>query len=299
MNVTSGWQELQFVAEPEQVEALERWLFDAGALSISLGGDSNQLLLEPNPEETPLWDRVQVTALFEGCRNLKMVIDEVPSELIVEAPLNSNLIADREWARVWEEQFHPLQISDRLWVCPSWTPPPDPEAVNILLDPGLAFGTGAHPTTEMCLLALDNCIKSGMRAVDYGCGSGILGIAAAKLGAESVLGVDNDPQAITASRKNALANQVSTGQFLVTTPEDAHMDFRTEKADLVVANILARPLVILAPKLMLLLADGGTLILSGLLEDQTDVVIKAYRPWMRLEVFLEKEGWVSLVGRYN
>ena len=149
---------------------------------------------------------VHLTALFAGDQELQSVLAAVPADLVTEAPQTIVPVADREWTRVWEDQFQPMQVGNRLWICPSWTPPPEPDAINLLLDPGLAFGTGTHPTTAMCLRALDAASLEGAHIVDYGCGSGILGISAALLGARQVLGVDNDPQAITASHDNAKRN---------------------------------------------------------------------------------------------
>ena len=144
-------QELYFTARKDQVEPLEDWLFARGALSVTLEDEADQPLLEPGPGETPLWDAVHLTALFSGSEDLSQLLDEIPPELCTQAPTVAVSVADREWTRVWEDQFHPLKVGERLWICPSWTPPPDPDAINILLDPGLAFGTGAHPTTAMCL----------------------------------------------------------------------------------------------------------------------------------------------------
>ena len=205
-------------------------------------------------------------------------------------------VADREWSRVWEDQFYPLQMGERLWICPSWTQPPDPDAINILLDPGLAFGTGTHPTTAMCLRALDADLPPGKRVVDYGCGSGILGIAAARLGATAVLGVDNDPQAITASRDNAQRNEVPDAAFPVVLPQDDLMASWQASADWVVANILAGPLVALAPALTSLMAPGGRLLLAGLLVDQAEAVIEAYAPGVALSIADQQEEWVLLAG---
>ena len=205
-------------------------------------------------------------------------------------------MADREWSRVWEDQFHPLQMGERLWICPSWAPPPNPDAINILLDPGLAFGTGAHPTTAMCLRALDADLPPGMRVVDYGCGSGILGIAAMRLGATAVLGVDNDPQAIMASRDNARRNEVLDTAFPVVLPQDVMVTAWQESADWVVANILAGPLITLAPVLTSLMASTGRLLLAGLLADQAEAIIEAYTPVLMLSVADQQEEWVLLAG---
>ncbi|GIR90393.1 MAG: hypothetical protein CM15mP89_3980 [Gammaproteobacteria bacterium] len=180
MSATSAWQELCYTANKDQIDALEDWLFAAGAVSVTLEDDADQPLLEPGPGETPLWDAVRLTALFPGDMDLHRCSIDPPLP-VLETPREPVRVMDQEWTRVWEEQFHPMKMGTRLWICPSWTPPPDPDAINILLDPGLAFGTGTHPTTAMCLRAIDAGLSEGQRVIDYGCGSGILGIAAARL----------------------------------------------------------------------------------------------------------------------
>jgi ribosomal protein L11 methyltransferase len=296
LSAAAEWQELHFTARKDQVEPLEDWLFARGALSVTLEDEADQPLLEPGPGETPLWDAVRLTALFAGHEDLAPLLGEVPPELCTHAPAAAVPVADREWTRVWEDQFHPLQMGERLWICPSWTPPPNPEAINILLDPGLAFGTGTHPTTAMCLRALDADLPPSKRVVDYGCGSGILGIAAARLGATAVLGVDNDPQAITASRDNARRNEVPDAAFPVVLPQDDLVGTWRESADWVVANILAGPLVALAPVLTSLMVPGGRLLLAGLLADQAEAIIEAYAPEVALSVADQQEEWVLLGG---
>ena len=296
MSAAAEWQELHFTARKDQVEPLEDWLFARGALSVTLEDEADQPLLEPGPGETPLWEAVHLTALFAGAEDLTPLLGEIPSELCTQAPTVAVPVADREWTRVWEDQFHPLQMGERLWICPSWTPPPDPDAINILLDPGLAFGTGTHPTTAMCLRALDADFPPGKRFVDYGCGSGILGIAAARLSAAAVLGVDNDPQAITASRDNARRNDIPDNTFPVVLPQDDLVATWQASANWVVANILAGPLVALAPVLTSLMVPGGRLLLAGLLMEQTEAVIEAYAPEVALSIVDQQEEWVLLAG---
>ena len=296
MSADAAWQELHFTARKDQVQVLEEWLFERGALSVTLEDDADQPLLEPGPGETPLWDVVRVTALYVGDQDITPILGEIPPNLITSVSRAPVPVADREWARVWENEFHPLQMGERLWICPSWTPPPDPDAINILLDPGLAFGTGTHPTTAMCLRSMDADLGSGARVVDYGCGSGILGIAAVRLGATAVLGVDNDPQAITASLNNAARNHVPREAFSVVLPEDELVSSWRGAATWVVANILAGPLVVLAPVLTSLMTPGGRLLLAGLLADQAEEVIKAYAPTIDLVIADQQEGWVLLSG---
>ena len=297
MSEAADWQELHFKARKPDVEPLEDWLFEQGACSVTLEDDADQPLLEPGPGEMPLWDRVRVTALFEGARDLASVLAAVPNEWILDAPGAPVPVADKAWTREWEAQFHPMQMGERLWICPSWTPPPDPTATNILLDPGLAFGTGTHPTTAMCLRALDAGVTPEMRVVDYGCGSGILGIAAARLGATSVLGIDNDPQAIIASGNNAAHNDVPTVQFSAVLPDAALIEAWTGTADWVVANILAGPLVDLKATLKRLIKPRGQLTLAGLLEQQATAVIEAYAPEVSLAIVDQRDEWVLLSGR--
>ena len=296
MSADAAWQELHFTARKDQVQALEEWLFERGALSVTLEDDADQPLLEPGPGETPLWDVVRVTALYVGDQDITPILGEIPPNLITSASRAPVPVADREWARVWENEFHPLQMGERLWICPSWTPPPDPDAINILLDPGLAFGTGTHPTTAMCLRSMDADLGSGARVVDYGCGSGILGIAAVRLGATAALGVDNDPQAITASLNNAARNHVPREAFSVVLPEDELVSSWRGGATWVVANILAGPLVVLVPVLTSLMTSGGRLLLAGLLADQAEEVMKAYAPTIDLVIADQQEGWVLLSG---
>ena len=297
MSATSAWQELSYTANKDQIDALEDWLFAAGAVSVTLEDDADQPLLEPGPGETPLWDAVRLTALFPGDIDLQPLLDTTPPQPVLETPREPVRVVDQEWTRVWEEQFHPMKMGTRLWICPSWTPPPNPDAINILLDPGLAFGTGTHPTTAMCLSALDAGLSEGQRVIDYGCGSGILGIAAARLGAATVLAVDNDPQAITASLDNAARNQVDGAAFSAVLPDDASVHSALASADWVVANILAGPLIDLAPRLISLIAPGGRLLLAGLLSDQVEAVAAAYAPTVNLSVVDQVEEWVLLAGQ--
>jgi ribosomal protein L11 methyltransferase len=199
-------------------------------------------------------------------------------------------LSEQDWVRRTQAQFGPLQIADRLWVIPSWCEPVDRQAINLELDPGLAFGTGSHPTTRLCLRWLAAHLEPGQSVLDYGCGSGILAVAAAKLGAVAVTGTDVDPQAIEASRANAARNGVSA-QFAL---PDA---LAPDKVDVVVANILANPLRLLAPALAARVRDGGAIVLSGILEDQVAAVSGAYRRWFKLGAWGTDDGWVALAGR--
>ena len=208
------WQEWVLETHSHHVELLEDWFFAQGALAVSLEDNADEPLLEPGPGETPVWQNVKVTALFAGDVDLEPIRAEIPDALLAKNSRSAiTTLRDRAWERVWMDDFSPIQMGPRLWICPSWSEPPDASAINVYLDPGLAFGTGTHATTAMCLAALDDEVRGGERVVDYGCGSGILAIAALRLGASSALGVDNDPQALTASRDNAERNQIEASSL--------------------------------------------------------------------------------------
>ena len=293
---STDWQEWALETHSPLVESLEEWLFDHGALAVSLEDNANEPLLEPGPGETPLWQNVVLKALFAGDADLSSIKAVLPRTLLAENSKSEvSRLEDREWTRVWMDDFAPIQMGPRLWVCPSWAVPPDEALVNVMLDPGLAFGTGTHATTAMCLGALDAAVSGGESVVDYGCGSGILAIAALKLGASKALGVDNDPQALAASRDNAARNQISTDQFDVVMPEDDMLLAWSNAASVVVANILAGPLLSLAHDLIELTAPGGRLLLTGVLEEQAAKLIEHYEH-VSLDVIDRRDGWLLLSG---
>ena len=290
------WQEWVLETHSQLVEALEAWLFERGALAVTLEDNANEPLLEPGPGETPLWQNVVLTALFTSDVDLSSIRAVLPRTLLAENSKSElSRLEDREWTRVWMDDFAPIQMGPRLWVCPSWAEPPDEALVNVMLDPGLAFGTGTHATTAMCLGALDAAMSGGESVVDFGCGSGILAIAALKLGASEALGVDNDPQALAASRDNAARNKISADQFDAVMPEDGRLSAWSNVANVVVANILAGPLLSLAQELIQLMAPGGRLLLTGVLEEQAAELIEHYAH-VGLEVTDRRDGWVLLSG---
>ena len=290
------WQEWVLETHSQLVEALEAWLFERGALAVTLEDNANEPLLEPGPGETPLWQNVVLTALFKSDVDLSSIRAVLPRTLLAENSKSElSRLEDREWTRVWMDDFAPIQMGPRLWVCPSWAEPPDEALVNVMLDPGLAFGTGTHATTAMCLGALDTAMNGGESVVDFGCGSGILAIAALKLGASKALGVDNDPQALAASRDNAARNKISADQFDAVMPEDGRLSAWSNVANVVVANILAGPLLSLAQELIQLMAPGGRLLLTGVLEEQAAELIEHYAH-VGLEVTDRRDGWVLLSG---
>lgn len=294
---STDWQEWVVETYSELVEPLEEWLFEQGALAVSLEDNADEPLLEPGPGETPLWQNVKVTALFAGSVSLTSIKQTLPLSLLAGNSRNDiSTLEDRDWERVSMDDFTPIQMGPRLWICPSWSSPPDDALVTVLLDPGLAFGTGTHATTAMCLNALDELIIGNERVIDFGCGSGILAIAALKLGAQCALGVDNDPQAVFASRDNALRNDIESDKFVVVMPDDDAVGEWTGKANLMVANILAGPLLELADQLISLTAPGGTILLTGVLEAQAPQLIARYQH-VNLKQNQQRDGWVLLEGQ--
>ena len=293
-----AWQEWSLNTAASLVESLEEWLFDHGALAVTLEDDADQPLLEPGPGETPIWDAVRVTALFAANVDLDPIAASVPRALLTpDAASVIKDVADKDWERVWMDDFRPMRLGERLWICPSWTDVPDPNAVNVLLDPGLAFGTGTHATTAMCLSALDNLVVGEESVADYGCGSGILAIAALKLGAATALGIDNDPQALVASRDNANRNAIQDEQLLLGLPDCSDEHAWSAKADVVVANILAEPLIALSDRLLALMAPGGTVLMTGVLIEQAPRLIDHYAASnLSLTIHEQRDGWALLRG---
>ncbi len=267
-------------------------LFELGAVSVTLEDAADDPVLEPAPGETPLWPTVRVKALFDAEADRA----DLSQRLAILAPGSPlprfEAIEDKAWEREWLKDFAPMRFGRRLWVCPGGLPAGDAGAVRVELDPGLAFGTGTHPTTGMCLEWLDGAELLGRDVVDYGCGSGILAIAALKLGAGRVLAMDIDPQALIATRENALRNGITSG--LAVTDDPALAD---RSADLLVANILAGPLVDLAPRFADAVRPGGSIVLSGILADQADAVTAAYQPWFDIARTATRDGWGLLSGR--
>ncbi len=286
------WLQLKLQAHPGQAQTLAEWLEEAGAAAVTLRDGADQPLYEPTPGSNPLWTRTEVIGLFPAeteMKDIKHRLEQEAGELFSSWQLQA--LEEKEWSRAWMEEFQPMLFGKHLWICPSWHTPPEPDAVNILLDPGLAFGTGTHPTTALCLEWLDTHPPLGSTVIDYGCGSGILAIAAARLGASSVIGVDTDPQALQATRDNASKNGVRQ-RIRVAPPEDSVFP----PADLLLANILANPLIELAERLATQVKEGGSIVLSGILKDQTEEVTAAYRPWFTITEPVTREEWVRLEG---
>lgn len=289
-----AWLQLRLDCDPASADALEDTLLSVGALSVTLEDRADQPLLEPRVGETPLWDAIRLTGLFPADTDMGPVLDALPADRRDAA--RTEILEDKDWEREWMSHYEPMAFGERLWICPSWKTPPDPDAINLLLDPGLAFGTGTHPTTAMCLEAVDRFTVPGQQVVDYGCGSGILGIAALKLGARHLLAVDNDPQALVASADNASRNGVDPDAIEVALPGAYDRNAWKGQSQLVLANILAGPLAELADPIIELMAPGARLVLAGLLDTQVDGLVSAYAPRVALSVFAQRDEWVCLSG---
>ncbi|MEW8538608.1 MAG: 50S ribosomal protein L11 methyltransferase [Candidatus Thiodiazotropha endolucinida] len=287
------WLQLSIDCTENEPPLLELVFENLGALSVTLGDAGDQPLLETPPESTQLWQQTQVTALFEGDREPLKLRNALASVLDPElvGRLRWERIEDRIWERVWLDHFKPMSFGQRLWVCPAGDSVDQQNAVVIKLDPGLAFGTGTHPTTALCLEWLDAQDLSGKRIIDYGCGSGILAIAALKLGASSAVALDHDPQALIASRDNAEKNSVSD-RLLTCLPDE----LPNGTFDLLVANILAAPLIQLAPDFARLIRPGGRFALSGILAEQQAEVAPAYQAFATLEAPKRQQEWLLLCG---
>jgi len=288
------WIKLSLFTDQHQAEAITEALEECGAASVSLQDGSDQPVFETLWEKTPLWSRVNVMALFPVGTNTDDILSRVREQLgLTDTPPHIiDLLGDEDWANSWKAQYNPLNVGHRLWIVPSWCTPPDPTAVNIVLDPGMAFGTGNHPTTALCLDFLSGHPLSGQVVLDYGCGSGILSIAAIKLGARAAFAVDIDPQALEVSQRNAELNGIHEG-MIVSTPDKLPADLR---ANVVLANILSGTLMELVDEITSRVRPYGWLVLSGLLgEDQAHEVRRRYDPPFALTP-RENQNWFMLAG---
>lgn len=293
------WIQLSLVVAADRVPLIEAALENAGALAVSLGDAVDgrrpgEALLEPLPGTTPLWDKVKVVGLFDEGPETSTSLAAICRSLtpLLEAEPAIERLPDRTWERVWLADFEPKRFGRRLWICPRGHRVGDADAVVVALDPGLAFGTGHHASTALCLRWLDAQSLARKTVLDYGCGSGILAIAALLLGADRAIAVDRDPQAIEATRANAERNSV-LDRLVVCQPHD----LPEQPADLILANILARTLIAIAPNLTTMAGGGAQIALSGILSDQADEVADAYRPWFDLAPPRTEDEWVLLTGR--
>lgn len=289
------WIQLRVSTTEEKAEQVSDMLMGWGAQAVSFLDAHDTPIYEPMPGEVIYWTNTVVVGLFDAEHPMDKVVKQLQQVSFFKDGVDykQEQLEDKDWEREWMDNFHPIKFGQRLWVCPSWRDIPEPSAVNVMLDPGLAFGTGTHPTTALCMQWLDAVIQPEQTVVDFGCGSGILGIAALKLGAKRVIGVDIDPQAIEASTANAKRNKVE-GQIELYLPKDQPSNFQ---ADVVVANILAGPLAELKHIISAYVKPGGQLALSGILESQAQSVIAAYSDEFSFDPIAVQDEWVRLSAR--
>lgn len=292
-----AWQSVSFLTDASHAEPICDALLEAGALSASIEDadagtpDEQPLFGEPGSVPSSGWTHSRIVALLEPDADIDALLAEATAAIgLGEVPVYAvEAVEEQNWVQLTQSQFDPIRVSERLWIVPSWHETPDPAAVNLILDPGMAFGTGSHPTTRLCLEWLERNVSAGCAVLDYGCGSGILAIAAARLGAGRVAGVDIDPLAVDAARSNAERNGV------VALFADSAMPVAGEY-DVVVANILSNPLRVLAPAISAHVRSGGRLALSGILREQAEEIVAIYAQWLPMQVADTREDWVCLEG---
>lgn len=292
------WLQLRIDATPDTADTLSDLLSEAGASAVTMQDAADQPLFEPPPGATPLWSQTWIIGLFEADANMDAIIQQLKSAWgEKEFPAwQLNPLEDKDWVKAWMDNFKPMQFGEQLWIIPGGYEPPAPDAINIHLDPGLAFGTGTHPTTAMCLTWLDDHPTKNKTVIDFGCGSGILAIAAALLGANKVWATDIDPQALLATHNNAEKNHVAD-KIDTLLPKD----MPEIQADVVLANILAGPLTELAPLFARLITADGQIVLSGIIESQQQSIISAYQEFFDMKLYLKQsetgqEAWICLHG---
>lgn len=303
-----SWQQLHLQCPKDKVEFAEALFYEEGAVSIILEDAGDEPLFEPMPGEEPLWQDVVMTAIFDTNSDNRFDgtdFEGMASSIAAQVGATrfwTTRLDDKDWSREWMKHYQPVKCAGNLWIVPEWLDAPDPDAINLILDPGLAFGTGYHATTRLCLDWLSAQDLTDKVVIDYGCGSGVLGVAALLLGAESVLAVDIDPQAILATKQNAALNGVAD-RLQVFLPEE-FVQYRKqhgEPVDTITANILAKPLISFAPYFSTLLKQNGSIVLAGLITNQTQDVIDAYTPYFALDAAFnydkaEDSHWHRLSG---
>ena len=296
-----SWLQIAINTTKEHADTAEDCLFSCGAQTVTLTDAADQAILEPGVNETPIWNEIIVTGLFDfdntDLDSSKQILLSAISNNMegIQYSAIAKMLEDKNWTRAWMDHYHPMQFGERLWICPLHLDPPNPNAINLRLDPGLAFGTGTHPTTSLCLKWLDKNIKQQKTVLDYGCGSGILAIAACMLGASNADGVDIDPQALIATNSNAETNNVNLkiSSYL---PDEFQQKYSNTQYGTVMANILSGPLAELAPALAKHTKTGGDIILSGILREQADTVLAAYNDFFNMDKPEFEEDWTLLHG---
>ena len=295
-----NWLQIHITVEKSQVDFTETLLMSLGAVSVTLDDAEDQALLEPLPGETPLWDKVIVTGIYQQEEDDPIDVDTLTTFLttqLPDSPIRHEYLENQVWERAWMDYYEPIQIGEKYWIVPEWLEPPEADATNIKLDPGLAFGTGNHASTFLCLQWLGKTDVKDKVVIDYGCGSGILGVAALLLGAKKVYATDIDPQAVLATTQNAELNGV-LDRLYVGLPEEFEHAFGQQQADVLVANILAAPLMALAPEFATLLKNEGEFALAGVIEEQVSDVSSVYADFFDiLEIEKREENWCRISGK--
>ncbi|MSR10957.1 MAG: 50S ribosomal protein L11 methyltransferase [Gammaproteobacteria bacterium] len=288
------WQQLKLQINSAHVDFFEQQLLSHGALSVTYLDAKDQPVFQRELGSTPLWDETYLVCLFDATADLQPLLQWIRlNQAVINADsLLIDHIEDQDWERSWMTDFKAMQFGQRLWICPSWQTPPDPHAINIILDPGLAFGSGSHTTTALCLEWLEGAALQGKTVIDYGCGSGVLAIASALLGAARVIAVDNDPQALVATISNCDNNAIAAAVMTICLPDAVP----TITADVLLANILAEPLIELAPLFASLLRGAAPVVLSGLLPEQAEAVLAAYSADFIMDAPRIEQQWVRLTG---
>lgn len=289
-----AWWQLTVQCSRAELEQTEDILLELGALTLTIGDAADEPIYEPLPGDTPVWSNSTVTGLFDQSRDLEDLYDDLVKRLPTHqvATIRKEQLEDQVWERAFLDRYQPLQFGDKLWICPSWLEPPDPQACNIVLDPGIAFGTGSHPTTALCLEFLDQHPPREKSVLDYGCGSGILAIAACKLGARHVDCVDIDPQALEATRSNAERNNIDPQQIRICLPDQ----LKSQTFQYLMANILCGPLVELEPRFAELSAPGAQLLLSGILHEQQQQIIDSYQRHFDIDTVKIQGDWCRVTA---
>ena len=292
-----SWWQLTVTCSRDELEQTEDILLALGALSLTIGDARDEPIYEPLPGDTPLWSQSTVTGLYEQTRSLEDLFDDLVRNLPEHqvATIQREQLEDQVWERVFLDRYQPVKFGNRLWVCPGWHHPPEPDACNVILDPGIAFGTGSHPTTALCLEFLDSYPPRNKETMDYGCGSGILAIAAHKLGARSLRCIDIDDQALQSTRSNAIRNDIDPESLNITKPGDIDKS----SIDYLMANILSGPLIELEPSFAAWCRPGAQLLLSGILPEQEVQVEHAYARHFRLDAVKILDGWCRITGIRN
>jgi len=291
------WQELTFDVSPAEVDTLSEILCDAGAASVTFKDNADTPIYEPAADASDLWASTCVVGLFAAETDFDAVLALVQQAALFSTlpPYRITELKEQQWERLWMDEFKPMRFGERLWICPTEIMPPEPDALNIMLDPGLAFGTGTHPTTALCLEWIDQNDFDDKTVIDFGCGSGILAIGAAMSGATSIEAIDIDPQALLATNSNATQNNIAS-KITTALPNECN---KLPAVDCLLANILANPIMKLADYFSTLVKHHGTIVLSGILSEQATQVISSYEKWFEFQPIVEKEGWVRLVATRN